>query len=45
VQDAQLKQYASQNIAALQKHSQTAEDLARTVIGVRTSPTASILQP
>jgi len=45
LQDAQLKQYAAQNIQTLQKHSQTAEDLARSVIGVRMSPTASIQRP
>jgi len=42
LQNAQLKQYATQNLAVLQKHYQEAEDLARTVTGVRESPAASI---
>jgi len=41
LQNAQLKQYASQCIPVLQKHSQTAEELARSVAGVRDVPTAS----
>jgi len=42
LQNAQLKQYATQSLPVLQKHYQSAEDLARTVAGVRESPAASI---